>query len=71
MSDDGSVPIAIVRTGDLYEATVSPPHGRGVEWTSPQPMTAEALVEALLDCGCHRTDIGDAFYDADPEWQLR
>jgi hypothetical protein len=71
MSDNGSVPIRIVRTGSLYESTVSPPHGRGVEWTSPHPMTADALVEALLDRGCHQTDIGDAFYEADPDWLLR
>jgi hypothetical protein len=26
------------------------------------------LVAALLGLGCHQTDIGDAFYTADPDW---
>ena len=70
VSDDDVVPITIVRAGDLYEATVSPPPGRGHAWTSPQPMAANVLVEMLLGCGCHQIDIGDAFYDADPDWLL-
>ena len=60
--------IVIVPTGDLYEATVSPPHGRGVQWMSPRPMTADSLVATLLELGCHQTDIGDAFHEADPGW---
>lgn len=63
--------ITIVRNGDLYEATVTTPNGRGVAWKSPQAMTVDSLIEALRDRGCHQTDIGDAFYDADPEWLLR
>jgi hypothetical protein len=31
-------------------------------------MTADVLVERLLALGCHQTDIGDAFYAADPGW---
>jgi hypothetical protein len=58
--------IVIFPAGDLYEATVTPPHGRGVRWASPQPMTANSLVAALRELGCHQTDIGDAFHDADP-----
>lgn len=61
--------ILIARVGDLYEATVSPPHS-DVAWRSTTPMTADALVNALLDRGCHQTDIGDAFYAADPNWLL-
>jgi hypothetical protein len=34
-------------------------------------MATDELVEALLGLGCHQSDIGDAFYEADPEWQLR
>ena len=60
--------IVIVSAGDLYEATVTPPHGRSVPWVSPRPMTADALVAALRELGCHQTDIGDAFHDADPDW---
>lgn len=33
-------------------------------------MAANVLVEMLLGCGCHQIDIGDAFYDADPDWLL-
>ncbi len=60
--------IVIVPVGDLYEATVTPPHGRGVRWASPRPMTADSIVAALLELGCHQTDIGDAFHDVDPDW---
>jgi hypothetical protein len=31
-------------------------------------MSAEELVGELRSRGCHQTDIGDAFYDADPQW---
>jgi hypothetical protein len=63
--------IVINRVGDLYEAKVTPPHGRGEPWATPQPMPRDTVIAALLDRGCHQTDIGDAFYEADPEWQLR
>jgi hypothetical protein len=31
-------------------------------------MTVNALVAALFELGCHQHDIGDAFYQADPDW---
>jgi hypothetical protein len=31
-------------------------------------MSRAELVAALLGLGCHQTDIGDAFYVADPDW---
>jgi hypothetical protein len=34
-------------------------------------MGIDALVAALLALGCHQTDIGDALYEADPEWESR
>ena len=34
-------------------------------------MVQGQLVQALLQLGCHQTDIGDAFEDADPGWALR
>lgn len=68
MSDDASMAIVILPAGDLYEASVTPPHGRGVRWVSPRPMPADSLVTALLKLGCRQIDIGDAFQDADPEW---
>lgn len=63
--------IRIARRGNLYTAEVTPPHGRGSHWESPEPMSVDALIDALQQIGCHQTDIGDAFYEADPEWQLR
>jgi hypothetical protein len=63
--------IAIKRVGSLYEATVTRPHGDGSDWTTPRPLTRDELVAALRERGCHQTDIGDAFYEADPEWLLR
>ena len=65
------MPIAIVRMGSLYEATVTPPHGGGVPWSTDSPMTRQDLIAALRGRGCHQTDIGDAFYEADPDWLQR
>ena len=71
MSKDVSMSIVITRIGELYEATVSPPHSSEGSWSSPRPMAADLLIEALRERGCHQTDIGDAFYAADPEWLAR
>jgi hypothetical protein len=65
------VPITITRSGDLYSATVSPPHGNGKLWSSPQPTTALKLIDGLRELGCHTTDITDALYEADPSWLNR
>jgi hypothetical protein len=65
------MPITIKRTGTKYEAEVTPPHGRGVPWSTAEPMTRTELIEALRERGCHQTDIGDAFYEVDPEWLMR
>ena len=65
------MPIMIHRTGDLYSATVSPPHGNRSLWSSPQPMTASKLIDSLRELGCHTTDITDALYEADPSWLNR
>ena len=55
-------------TGSGYEAIATPPHVRGQPWTTPNPMKARELVAALRELGCHPTDIGDAFYAANPSW---
>jgi hypothetical protein len=62
------MPIVVFRVADLYEAEVTPPHGRGQSWRSPCPQTIDALIASLEDLGCHQTDIGDALYLADPDW---
>lgn len=40
----------------------------GAEWSTSEPMTVNALVAALFKMGFHQQDIGDAFYQADPDW---
>lgn len=60
--------IVIEKVGERYVAEVTPPHGRGSAWSSPEPMSRDDLIAALKACGCHQTDIGDAFYEADPDW---
>lgn len=59
--------IKIRRVGTLYSATVSPPHS-GVMWSTPKPMQVDELDKKLFELGCHPTDIGDAFFEADPDW---
>ena len=63
--------IRIERIGTLYRAETTPPHGGNDPWSSPKPVRRDSLIEALLARGCHQTDIGDAFYEADPEWLVR
>ena len=64
------VSITIRRVGDRYEATVKPPNGN-VEWSTTEPMMIDELDRKLVELGCHPTDIGDAFYEADPDWVER
>lgn len=61
------MPITIKKIDGGYVAEVTHPHG-GAAWTTPAPLTADALVSELQARGCHQTDIGDAFYEADPDW---
>jgi hypothetical protein len=63
--------ISIRRVGELYEADITPPHGNGMPWSSAKPVPRDELIRVLLNHGCHQTDVGDAFYDADPEWLMR
>lgn len=37
----------------------------------PHPMSAGEFDKKLFEVGCHPTDIGDAFYEADPVWAER
>lgn len=38
------------------------------EWTTTAPLSTDDLIRELLAKGFHQTDIGDAFYEADPDW---
>lgn len=51
-----------------YEAEVTPPHGGGRYWKTSRTLTLAELIEALKKQGCHQQDIGDALYEADPDW---
>ena len=64
------MPIVVTTVEDLYEVEVTPPHGDGRPWRS-KPLELRALIDALLARGCHPTDIGDALFAADPNWESR
>ena len=63
--------ILIKRIGSGYLATATPPHVSGGIWVTREPMPARAVTAELQRRGCHQQDIGDAFYDADPDWVSR
>jgi len=63
--------IKISMAGDSrYSAQLTLPDMPTVkaEWSTPEPMDCEHLIQELLNRGAHQTDIGDAFYAADPDW---
>lgn len=62
------MPIRIQRVKSQYQAEVTPPHGGDRSWNSPEPMSLNSLIQALLDHGCHQVDIADALQEADPGW---
>jgi hypothetical protein len=59
--------IKIEKIGSLYAVRATPPHVQEA-WASASPLPMRALVDELRSRGAHQTDIGDAFYDADPDW---
>ncbi len=63
--------IKITKVGDSrYLAQLALPDMPAVkaEWSTPEPMGIDQVIEELLKRGAHQTDIGDAFYAADPTW---
>jgi len=60
--------LVIRKVGSNYSATVTPPHCKVGLWSTDSPLDVETLIEKLKALGCHQTDIGDAFYEADPNW---
>jgi len=59
--------ISIQKAEGGYTAQVTPPHGDR-PWATERPMSVKELVAALRALSCHTTDIGDAFYEANPNW---
>jgi len=63
--------IRITKLGDaFYSAELTLPDMPAIEedWSTPEPMSANQLIQELQKRGAHQTDIGDAFYQADPDW---
>ena len=58
--------IRITRQGSGYQAEVTTPQ-RGI-WRTDRAFGRDELIQELYKLGCHQIDIGDAFYEADPEW---
>lgn len=62
--------IEIEKVQDGYLARATPPHVPAY-WSTPTPMSVDALIRELRSLGMHTTDISDAFYEADPDWLSR
>jgi hypothetical protein len=62
--------IKIQRIGELYSvvAVADDRSRRASAFSSIAPMTKGEVIDSLLGCGWHQQDIGDAFYEADPDW---
>ena len=61
------MPIKIkLESKGLYSAEATPDTDR--EWNTSKPLTVGELINELYAIGAHQTDIGDAFYAADPDW---
>ncbi len=59
--------IKIEKTGSLYNVHATPPHVRE-EWVTPDPIDRRAVIGELISRGAHQTDVGDALYEAHPNW---
>ena len=57
----------------LYTAELSVPDMPAVKepWSTPEPMSVDQIISELPNRGAHQTDIGDAFYAADPDWMSK
>jgi hypothetical protein len=68
---EDDLPIRVDKVSDgLYMATLILPDVPNVKeaWSTIEPLDADQLWQELLARGAHQTDIGDAFYEADPNW---
>lgn len=60
--------LRIQRVDNGYLATVTPSHGDDVHWEVTSPVSEGVLIDTLVELGFHQQDIGDALYEADPDW---
>jgi hypothetical protein len=60
--------IHIRREHEGYMCSITSQDSRRTYWTTSGPMTRDELIKELRNFGWHQTDIGDAFYAADPDW---
>jgi hypothetical protein len=63
--------LRIQRVENGYTAVVTPSHGDDVRWETSGPTSQSVLIDTLTELGFHQQDIGDAFYEADPDWLQR
>jgi hypothetical protein len=59
--------IVIEKVDGGYRAQATPPHVRHA-WGTEQPLSVSEITAKLSELGAHQTDIGDAFFQADPSW---
>jgi len=59
--------ITINKVSGSYTVHATPPHVRS-EWKAETPISKQEIIAELLALNAHQTDIGDAFYGADPNW---
>lgn len=52
---------------DLYSVIATPPDVNE-EWSPPKPLRGRRLSCELIERGAHQGDVGDAMYEADPDW---
>jgi hypothetical protein len=59
--------ITINKVAGGYQVHATPPNVRS-EWKTEAPLSVQEIIAKLLALNAHQTDIGDAFYSADPNW---
>lgn len=59
--------ITVKRFDGLYSVVATSIDGRG-DYATEQPVSRETAIGSLLALGWHQRDVGDAFYEADPDW---
>ena len=63
------MPIRITKMADgFYRADILRMGAHLPIWSSNGVLTRADLIAVLRSQGQHQTDIGDAFYEADPNW---